>query len=243
MIYFLIPSFNDSENFAKLLDNITNALKRKAKIFIIDDGSQDQTAKIIKKLSIKYAVQRIGYKKNRGPGYAFKFGFNFLIPKLKEKDIIVTMEADNTADFTILNRMISKSDNFDVILASPYANKGTFLGIGFNRKFLGYTASFLDQLIFRLKNVKTYSSFYRVYRASILIKAKEIYGNNFIFEDGFPAVVEFLIKLSKIGAKFCEIPAIIDWRNREGKSKMNIRKTTIRHLIIYKNYFSGKYNS
>lgn len=243
MIYFLIPSFNDSENFANLLPSITKKVKEKTRIFIVDDGSHDETAKIIKKLSGKLPVERIGYKKNKGPGYAFKYGFNFLIPKLKGMDIVVTMESDNTADFSILREMIERSKSFDVVLASPYAKKGAFLGIGFDRKVLGYVASLLDRLIFRLKNVNTYSSFYRVYRSSILRKAKEVYGNNFITEDGFSAVVEVLIKLSKIGARFSEIPAIIDWSNREGKSKMNVKKTTIRHLLMYKKYFSGKYNS
>ena len=242
MIYVLIPSFNDCENFAELFKNISKALKgQRYKVIIVNDGSTDKTKQVIKKLAKIYRVTMIGYDKNRGPGYAFKFGFNYLIPRLKTDDLIITMEADNTADYSILKRMIQESNKFDVILASPYSGTGTFLGINLQRKILGRVASILDRFIFRLKNIKTYSSFYRIYRAVTLKKAKKVYGDKFITENGFAAVIEFLIKLSKIGATFSEIPAIVDWRNREGKSKMRITKTIIRHLGLYKNYLQGKY--
>ena len=184
----------------------------------------------------------IGYDKNRGPGYAFKFGFNYLIPRLKADDLVITMEADNTADYFILKRMIQESNNFDVILASPYSGAGAFLGINLQRKILGHVASILDRFIFRLKNIKTYSSFYRIYRVAILKKAKKVYGDKFITEDGFSSVIEILIKLAKVDAKFTEVPAVVDWRSRKGKSKMKITKTITRHLRLYQEYLQGKYN-
>jgi len=135
MIYFLIPSFNDCENFADLLKNIAKTIKRQRyKVTIVNDGSTDKTKQVIKELSKKYPVTMIGYDKNRGPGYAFKFGFNYLIPRLKADDLVITMEADNTADYFILKRMIQESNNFDVILASPYSGAGAFLGINLQRK-------------------------------------------------------------------------------------------------------------
>lgn len=241
MIYFLIPAYNESENIPVLLRKLKSALKAKSQIFIVDDGSTDKTKHVIKELSAKYPVTRIGYDKNRGPGYAFKFGFNYLIPKLKNSDLAITMEADNTSDLTIITKMINQAKKSDVVLASPYARGGKFLGISALRKTLSFFSNILDKLIFRVKNVRTYSSFFRLYRGSILKKAKEKYANDFITEDGFSAVAEFLVKLSKIGATFSEVPAIVDWRNREGKSKMKITKTIVRHLGLYKNYLQGKY--
>ena len=243
MRYFLIPSYNDSENIDLLFKNIANHLKgQKYKIILVDDGSTDKTKETIKIMSKIFPVQMIGYKKNKGPGYAFKYGFDYLIPKLKHDDLVITMEADNTADYNIIQKMLKKARRYDVVLASPYAKGGAFLGINKTRMLLGQGAVILDQLIFKIKDVKTYSSFYRIYKSSILKKTKKIYAEKYITEYGFTAVVELLIRLSKIGASFYEVPSIVDWRKRQGKSKMDIKKTISRHLNLYKKYLLGKYN-
>ena len=244
MIYLLIPSYNDSYNFRPLLLNISGTLKRKNfKVIIINDGSTDNTKTIVKKFSKKYNLSLIGYKKNKGPGFAFKFGFQYLIPKLKNQDIVVTMEADNSSDFSILEKMIEKSRKYDIVLASPFAKNGQFIGLEFKRLVLGTAAVYLDRIIFPIKNVKTYSSFYRVYKAKILKSALSYYKENLIVENGFPAVIELLIKLANLDAHICEVPSKLDWKSRRGKSKMKIGKTIIRHLSIYKNFLAGKYST
>lgn len=243
MIYLLVPSYNDSQNFELLLKNISKAIKgKKYKVIIVDDGSTDDTEHIINTLSRKYQLFRIGYKNNRGPGYAFKFGFNYLIPKLKNKDIVVTMEADNSSDFSIMEKMIYQLKNFDIVLSSPFARGGKLIGLDNNRKILSDISRRLDSVIFRISGVETYGSFYRAYRAEILIKASKSYKSSLIIENGFSAMVELLIKLSNLNASICEIPSVLDWRKRQGKSKMKVGKTIIRHLAIYKNYFLGRYN-
>ncbi len=243
MIYLLIPSYNDSDNFNQLLWNIKKTLKgEKIKIIIVNDGSTDNTKKTAKALSKKYPLSIIGYKKNKGPGYAFRYGFEYLISKLKEQDLVITMEADNSSDLSILKKMINSCRYYDLVLSSPFAKRGKFVGLEKNRKFLSNISSFLDARVFRIKGVKTYASFYRAYRASILIKAFQTYKKNLITEYGFSSVIELLIKLSKIEASIKEIPATLDWRLRSGKSKMKILKTITRQLIVYKNYLFGKYN-
>lgn len=243
MIYILIPSFNDSDNFGLLIKSISKELKQeKYKVIIIDDGSTDKTVQEIKKISKKNSLFRIGYKNNQGPGYAFKFGFKYLIPKIKNMDSIITMEADNSSDISILKKMIKLSNKYDVVLSSPFAKSGKFVGLDKFRKILSFISQYLDRFIFRVKGVKTYSSFYRAYSGSILIKASNNYKTKLITEDGFSAVVELLIKLSKLDATIKEIPAVLDWNKRKGKSKMNINKTITSHLLLYKNYVNGKYD-
>lgn len=240
MIYFLAPAYNEAKNLPRLVKSVHESIKGKYHLIIVSDGSTDNTKQAMVRLTRDYPVTLIGYQKNKGPGYAFKFGFNWLIPKLKDSDIVITLEADNTADLNI-NGLIKKAKNCDVVLSSPYAPGGKLLGVSFGRVVLSYCANLLDWLIFRVENVRTYTSFNRLYRGRVLKKLKQDYRDNFIAENGFSAVVEIIIKLAKVGAKFSEFPSIIDWRNKEGKSKMKIAKTIIRHLAIYKNYFAGKY--
>lgn len=242
MIYIIIPSYNDSSNFDKLFKNLKNILKtKKYKIIVIDDGSTDDTINILEKLSKKYQVNRIGYNKNRGPGYAFAFGFKFILKKLRNKDLVITIEADNTSDYKILNKMISLANRYDAILASPNIEGGKFLGISNTRRFLSNTANILDSLIFGV-DIKTFSSFYRVYTGEIINKLSKKYGNKIITDHGFSSVVELIIKLKNIEAKMIEIPAVVDWRQRKGKSKMSINKTILGRLFIYFKFIKGKYN-
>ena len=241
MIYFLIPSYNDSGNFDTLLKNISKTVKKQKKIIIVDDGSTDETKKVITKLAKIAPLLRVGYKNNRGPGFAFKSGFDFLKKEIKRGDLIVTMEADNTSDYSILNKMLNLAKKYDVVLSSPYSKGGKFLGISQERKILSLVSNYLDQIIFGL-SVKTTSSFYRVYKAEILKKAFEKYNDRLITDDGFSAVIEILIKLKKINAKFIEVPAIVDWTKRDGKSKMKVLKTVLRHMNLYKDFYEGKFN-
>lgn len=241
MTYFLIPSYNEAENLFKLVTNITQSLNGKKTVIIVDDGSTDKTVQIIKKLVRKYPVKRIGYRQNTGAGHAFKYGFNYLIPSLKNNDLVVTMEADNTTDYKSLNKMVSFAKKNDLVLASPHTKGGSFIGVSSFRIALSRISSFCDSLVFDIKKVKTYSSFYRVYTGKILKKLQEVYGSDFITQNGFSAGAEILVKADRIGAKIVEIPATVDWRKRIGKSKMNIFKNTLGHFLLYRDYFLGKF--
>ena len=240
MIYVLIPSYNEAKNLLNLVTSISKFLKNEMKIIIVDDGSTDRTVQIIKQLARKYPVKRIGYSQNTGAGHAFKYGLNYLIPRLKNNDSVVTMEADNTSDYQVLNKMIDFGERNDLVLASPHAKDGAFMGVSSFRIFLSRISSFCDSLVFSIKGVKTYSSFYRVYTAQVLKKLHKVHGADFITQNGFSAGVEILVKADRIGAKIAEIPATVDWRKRIGKSKMNIFKNSIGHFLLYKDYFLGK---
>ncbi len=241
MIYILAPAYNEAPNFELLAKSITRFVKEKMKIIIVDDGSTDETAKVIDGLSKKYSITRIGYKNNKGAGYAFKFGLEYLLPKTLKEDLIITMESDNTGDYKILPKIINLSRQNKIIITSPHIKGGAFMGVGTFRIKLSQFAAYLDSIIFGIKNVRTYSSFYRVYPAPFLIQVKKKYGTQFITHKGFSAMVELLIKLDKIGAQIVEVPAVVDWRKRKGQSKMNIKRNTFNHFQLYMDFFQGKF--
>jgi dolichol-phosphate mannosyltransferase len=69
------------------------------------------------------------------------------------------------------------------------------------------------------------SSFFRVYRASILREGYAEHGDALIRERGFACKAELLIKLSRLGARVAEVPVTLDWAKREGESKMRVLPT------------------
>src|SRR5438046_925589 len=64
----------------------------------------------------------------------------------------------------------------------------------------------------------TVSSFFRVYRASVLRRAFERHGDELIKERGFACKAELLAKLSKLGARIEEVPVALDTSRRVGES-------------------------
>lgn len=243
MIYILIPSYNDAANLLLLFKNINRFLsKSQRKVVIVDDGSTDETRKVVRKYKSKYHITYLGYKHNHGPGYAFKKGFDYLIPKLMKGDKVVTMEADNSSDYLILKEMIKKAGECDVVCASPYAEGGRLVAVPIFRTILSFSANYLDRLIFRIPNLHTYSSFYRVYNAHCLKRIVEAYGDFYINEYGFAVFVELIIKLHLLGQAVCEVPAVVSWEKRKGSSRMRVLKSLAEHLRMYYKYWTGQYN-
>ena len=74
-------------------------------------------------------------------------------------------------------------------------------------------------------DASTVSSFFRVYRASVLQRGYQAYGDDLIRERGFACKAEILIKLSRMGITVAEVPVILDWSKREGESKMKVLPT------------------
>ena len=143
----------------------------------------------------------------------------------QDTDRIVTLEADLTSDLEILPDMLEKArEGADVVLASCYARDGRMEGTAWHRRFLSRGANFFIGMLFGIRGVNTYSSFYRVYRPSSLRAVLKRYGD-FYEEKGFGCVVELLIRLSRLSQKIEEVPMVLKGGLRQGKSKMKIGRT------------------
>lgn len=231
MIYFLIPTYNEEMNIPELADNLLNSMPEDEKFFVfVDDGSTDKTLEIISGSFPKDSVHIITKTQNRGPGDSFNLGFEFLLARdLSNADLILTIEADNTSDINILERMIINSrTGYDLVLASPYAQGGGFEDTTLFRKILSFAANTVLRFCFDVK-VLTLSSFYRVYKPEILRVIKAKYGT-IIEEPGFICMVEILIKAIKCKAEIIEVPMKLYSAKRKGKSKMKIIKTARSYL-------------
>ena len=84
--------------------------------------------------------------------------------------------------------------------------------------------------VFNIK-VLTISSFYRVYKISLIKKIYEKY-EQIIEESGFISMLEILIKSIRCNASIIELPMILNSDNRNDKSKMKILKTSFEYLYF-----------
>ena len=237
-IYFLIPTYNESENIPLLAQNLINTLPHLNKFYVfVDDFSTDETVNLIKQLFSPNTLSIIEKNKNAGPGDSFNLGFEWILKHSENliEDVVVTLEADNTSDLNILPTMITLSQlGYSLVLASVYAQGGGFDKTNIFRKIISFFANMFFRLIFDIK-VLTLSSFYRVYNLSLLEKIKEKNGI-IISENGFISMLEVLLKSIKVNAKIIEVPMMLYSANRKGKSKMKVWKTFKSYFIMMIKY-------
>ncbi len=234
MIYFLIPIYNEAPNLELLADNLKKTLPEEEKFYVFsDDGSSDNSVHLIKQFFKNEQFKCLGDGANHGPGHAFNTGFEWILDQsANEESVVVTLEADNTSDLSILPQMLGVANlGFDLVLASPYAQGGGFEKTSFIRKILSFFANMFFRSFFDVK-VLTLSSFYRVYKIELLREMQANY-NQIIVEPGFISMLEILLKAIGLEAKMLEVPMVLHFSKRRGKSKMKLMKTIISYLRFF----------
>lgn len=235
MIIFVVPAYNEERNIARLVETTDSFLKREKipyRLIVVDDGSSDRTAEIVRQKSSSFPCSLISYRPNRGVDEAFRQGLKQALTTAGEGDFIVTMEADLTGDLGILKGMAAKlAQGFDVVVASYYAEGGGIEGTAWYRKILSRCANLCTRMLFRIQGIHTYSSFYRAYKPQALEAVLKHYGD-FYQEKGFACVVELLIRIDRLKFRIGEVPMVLRGSERAGKSKMKIGRTLLGYLRI-----------
>jgi dolichol-phosphate mannosyltransferase len=220
---FVVPAYNEAENLPRLLRDLEARpalFPSGSRLIIVDDGSVDGTAELVDGYHGWLPVELLKLGRNRGPGVAFRAGFAAALGTCGPQALVVTLEADTTGDLDALPQMLERAAaGADLVLAS-----WVMQNVGWHRRALSACAG---MVVRRLLGVQahTVSSFFRVYRASILYAAVERYGDSLIREPGFACKAELLSKLAALGARIEEVPVGLDWSKRVGQSKMPLLRT------------------
>lgn len=236
MIYLLLPAYNEEKAIGELIERVIN-LKKSSDLYfsilVVDDGSTDNTVSTLKYFKKDIPLEIISHKENKGLGEALKSGILYLLPRLKDDDIVVTMDADNTHDPSLISVMVDQIfKGYDVIIASRFNEGGKEIGVPDIRKSFSKGAKLIFTFLFPISNVRDYTSGYRAYKSTILKKLFDRYGNDIIEESGFVCMVELLLKLKKLGARMDEVPLVLRYDFKKGKTKMKIVRTIFRYFYI-----------
>lgn len=98
-------------------------------VILIDDRSCDEITVITQALVKTMPLLVLDQRYSRGPGAAFLRGFRQALPLCRDEDLIVSLEADNTSDLSILPAMLERiQQRYDVVLASVYGPGGQIVG-------------------------------------------------------------------------------------------------------------------
>ena len=217
-------------------------IKSSYKLIVVNDGSTDHTKELVESYKNKFPIILLNHATNRNVGQVFKTAFEYIMNQAESGDVVITKEADNTSDLSILPAMLKKINmGYDLVLASCYAKEGKIVGTTIDRRILSSMANLLLRLCFPIKGVRTYSSFYRAYRVDGLKKAFNTYDDRFIEEKGFTCMVEMLVKLNRLPIKIIEVPMILRCDFRKGKSKMDRGQTILGYFQLIARELKNKF--
>jgi dolichol-phosphate mannosyltransferase len=235
-VFVVLPAYNEAANVGAVLRALSNTGKESGALFhaiVVDDGSHDRTADAVRAERDKLPLTLLEHPSNLGLGATIRDGLLKAVDMAGDGDVIVTMDADDTHAPAAIEAMVAKIDQgYDVLIASRYVEGSQSIGVPFIRRFLSYGASLLFRAVHPISGVKDFTCGYRAYRASVLRAAVARYRQEFIDQDGFQCMVDILLKLSRMNLRFGEVPLVLRYDRKGGKSKMKILPTALRTLAL-----------
>lgn len=236
MIVIVIPAFNEEKSLKSLFSKIGEVFKNiEYKIIVCNDGSTDQTGKILSELAQNFPMTILEHSINRGLGETVRDLFEAAAAMTMDNDVIVRLECDDTHEPKYILDMVAKvQEGNDVVVASRFQPGGSQHGVTGFRAWLSKCANLYMRVVFNIKGLKEYSCGFRAYNAAIIKKAIAVFGNNFIQLKGlgFTCTLEKLIKMKILGARFAEVPFSLRYDQKQSDSKMVTSVTTLGYLIL-----------
>lgn len=226
----MLPAYNEEASIGKLLIRIEYAMADahidNYEVVVVNDGSVDNTLGVVKQYKKSMPIRIVNHEVNKGLGTTIKDGLYEAARISAPRDIIVTMDADDTHTPGLISRMLKMvREGHDVVIASRYREGSRIFGLTKSRKLMSYGASWIFRILFPIPGVRDFTCGFRAYRAAIIQEAIEVYEEKFIDQEGFQAMVDILLKLRKLDVIFGEVPFILRYDMKEGASKMNVAKT------------------
>lgn len=133
-IFIVIPAYNEAAAVGEVIDSIKS--EGFHNIIVVDDGSQDNTAKVARSKNA-YVIKHLI---NRGKGAATQTGMD--AAKLLDADIVVTIDADGQHYADDIKKIVKPLMNgkYDVTLGSRFLRKNT---IPFEKRIVNYIANII----------------------------------------------------------------------------------------------------
>jgi dolichol-phosphate mannosyltransferase len=236
MVIITLPAYNEEQTLPTLLERIREAMEENAieyRVIVVNDGSTDATGETVDLLRDTMPLTRIDHAHNRGLGETIRTGLQAAIEGAKDRDIIVTMDSDNTHTPGLIARMVRAiREGNDVVIASRFQPGAHVRGVPFYRRVLSRVAGILFRVVFPTPGVRDFTSGYRAYRAGVVKQAFDTYGGEFVAESGFSCMVDILLKLRRLDAIMSEVPLVLRYDMKYGVSKMLVVRTTLDTLKL-----------
>lgn len=213
----VIPCFNEELAIRSTIDELLEHVRAdNFEILIVDDGSSDGTADILKALEQEHSLVRvITHDSNRGYGAALKTGI-----RAARSELIVITDADGTYPNERIPELVEECQEYDMVVGSRTGANVTYSKIRsipkyFMRKWVSWLAS---------QDVPDINSGLRVFRKAI---AERFFG---VLSDKFSFTITITLAMLTNYRRVKFVP--IDYKSRVGKSKIKPIQDTLRFASL-----------
>jgi len=205
-VSIIIPAYNEEKNLPHLIINLRKLEEYDLEIIVVDDGSNDKTSKVAKKLGTKV----ISYRPNRGKGVAFRKAVSYVT-----RQYVIQIDADHQFQpFDIPCLIKSLKDGNDIVLGSRFKGGSIEKGAVSKLNWFGnYVISLLIS-VFSGQRVYDIMAGFKAFKKDALCALN-------LKVDHFGYEAEILIKGKSMGFKIDEVP-ITYTRRLDGET--NVKK-------------------
>lgn len=214
----IIPTYNEIENIERIIEYVFS-LPKNFHLLIIDDGSPDGTADVVKRLQGKYASSLflLERKGKQGLGTAYITGFKWALERSYE--YIFEMDADFSHDPNDLIRLYDAccgKDGADMAIGSRYSTGVNVVNWPMGRVIMSFYASKYVKLITGMK-IHDATAGFVCYKRQVL----ETIDLDRIRFKGYAFQIEMKYTAYSLGFNLKEV-SIIFVNRVLGESKMNV---------------------
>jgi dolichol-phosphate mannosyltransferase len=216
----LVPAFNEELVIRDFVDAAVPSLPDGSELLVVDDGSTDDTPKLLAQLSGEVAPLRVvTHDHNAGIGAALATGF-----QEATGDVIVTMDADLSHPMELAIRMAEGCRHADAVYGSRYVSGGAMEGVPLWRVAISRFANAVMRVAFRT-SVRDLTTGMRAFR-------REAVSDLRLDATGFEVQLEITVRLLAAGRRIDEAPMVL--RNRSaGESKMRYLRLAPRYARMF----------
>jgi dolichol-phosphate mannosyltransferase len=232
-VILAIPAYNEALVIGDLLDaareTFAGIQTHTGRVIVVDDGSTDGTADVVAAHRAPYPVEVATHEVNRGMGRAILTALRQATECATDPDdIIVNMDSDNThPPETIVAMLEACTQGADVVIASRYRPGSEQHGVPTFRRFLSFGARLLFTWRLRLPGVRDYTCGFRAFRADVVRRALDTYGDALMTREGFACANELLVNIARLDPPpvLAEVPFILRYDRKKGVSKLPLFRT------------------
>ena len=233
-IWIVLPAYNEADGLPSLLTKIHGVMaarKEDWEVIVVDDASEDATPHIVHQAALQMPVKLVQHADNQGLDGALRTGFQTALQLGQTGDIVVTLDADDTQPPATIDPMLLRiNEGYDVVIASRYQPESRVIGVPRHRLAMTWFARVLFRAIIPMTGVRDYTCGFRAYRYDALKRSADHYGAGFVSEKGFSCMVDVLLKMRRFNFIMGEVPMLLRYDQKQGLSKMAVRRTASKTL-------------